>query len=124
MSGFRIKDKDDAYISINDIDAIAAKFWGVEVSKQKYACPKQAQTNWFDMIGYAIANPGYYTTGWRNVICTFQSTLMDGVVCGPDGIIFDMESTIDLAKSAIEYSWPYVELVQHFIELGFVPVKE
>jgi hypothetical protein len=123
MSVFRIKDNKGAYVSINDIDVIAAKFWGVEVSNQRYASPKDKQTNWLDMIGYAIANPGNYTSGWRNVICTFQSTLTEGVICAPNGEIFDIESTIDLAKSAIEYSWPYVELVQHFIELGLEPEK-
>lgn len=122
MSAFQIH-KDGAAVSISEIDSIAARFWGVEEHPKYYASPKGSSMNWFNTIGYAIAEQGNYVSGWRNVICTFQSILLEGIVCGPDKTINTMELTKEIASSIIENTWPFVELCKHFQELGLVPVK-
>lgn len=58
---FQFKNKETKQIYyLNDIDAIAAKFWGKDVHPKHYATPAQGGANWFDVLGRAIEDLQYF----------------------------------------------------------------
>ena len=93
MNKFQILNKDGKALTMAELDKDAAEFWGKEVHPKHYANPfpdKVADerasfaermkienenalnnvSNWFDIIGWSVANQGNYTTGWQNVVHT------------------------------------------------------
>ena len=45
----------DKILTLQEVDTIAANFWGVEVDNKYYAAPSSWGTmNWFDVLGMAI----------------------------------------------------------------------
>lgn len=65
--GFQFKNIESGKIyTLNEIDAIAADFWGKEVHPREYAYPGEARDmwshkpNWFDMIGHPIEDLQYF----------------------------------------------------------------
>lgn len=61
---FQFKNKETGYIyTLNEIDEIAAKFWGKEVSSKYYATPNGSNPgNWFDILGACIEELQYFTS--------------------------------------------------------------
>jgi hypothetical protein len=61
---FQFKNKETGYIyTLNEIDEIAAKFWGKEVHRAQYATPKGPNLgNWFDILGACIEDLQYFTS--------------------------------------------------------------
>lgn len=66
--GFQFKNiKTNYTYTINEIDEIAAKFWGKEVHPREYAYPGEAKSwfihkpNWFDMLGHPIEDLQFFT---------------------------------------------------------------
>ena len=58
---FQILDKNGNPIYICELDKEAAKEWGKEDDNEYYAYPgKNFADNWFDKIGWAIANTEHY----------------------------------------------------------------
>lgn len=152
MNEFQILNAEGEAISINTLDQEAAKFWGKPLDSKSYASPakqregegeyqfmsREMSANWFDQLGYAIANQGNYTSGWQNValymldcsnylleedkdtvkLCTFNVTAFDGVPL----------ATADLSKYLamglivkLEYAKPYVDLMNHWQAKGYTP---
>lgn len=61
MKQFKILDKDNKPVTMNELDRIAATFWGKEIDKDRYANPYKGKAmvpNWFDIVGWAIATNG------------------------------------------------------------------
>jgi hypothetical protein len=58
---FQFKNKETKTIYyLNEIDEIAANFWGKEIHPKFYATPSQGGANWFDVLGRAIENLQYF----------------------------------------------------------------
>ena len=93
MNAFRILNANGEALTMGELDAEAAAFWGKEVNPKNYANPFPEQEvsenasdyekirvqstnalnnalNWYDVIGLNIANQGNYTSGWQNVAYT------------------------------------------------------
>ena len=59
--------KNNETLTINEIDEIAAHFWGKEVSKTRYATPvDKSSVNWFDVLGHAIEDLQYGKTTYND----------------------------------------------------------
>lgn len=65
--GFQFKNiKTNYTYTINEIDEIAAKFWGKEVHPREYAYPGKGSRwshapNWFDTLGHPIEDLQFFT---------------------------------------------------------------
>lgn len=159
MNEFQILDAEGKAIAIKVLDAEAAAFWGKEVDTKYYADPEPPQkegesnldylrrsmsANWFDIIGYAIANQGYYTSGWRNVVHYFFTTSVpskfikgdknepipitklrkcievkeDGTQVNAWHLEDDIEESI--FGSCLFYE-PFIELINHWMAKGYTP---
>ena len=93
MNAFRILNANGEALTMKELDAEAAAFWGKEVNPENYANPfpevevsenasdyekirvqntnaLNNALNWYDVIGLNIANQGNYTSGWQNVAYT------------------------------------------------------
>lgn len=138
MNAFQILDGDNKAISINLLDKEAAEFWGKEVHPKQYANPAKPREaneneidflrrsmlgNWFDIIGYQIANPLVeWTSGWNNVKCTLMSIALVDLYKHFE----DMDKTLVHIHAAWEYNKPYFELIDHWESKGYQPkqIKE
>lgn len=159
MNKFQILDKNGKALTMAELDKEAAEFWGKEVHPKYYANPfpnKVASedaplsekiriehenalnngSNWFDIIGWNIANQGNYTTGWRNVVRTMVAENL-----GECLVRLNKDKPIELAKFVgdkelhLESSWetelyctlnyyrPFVDLINHWAAKGYTPVK-
>lgn len=62
---FQFKNTQTNHIyTLNEIDEIAAKFWGKKVHVREYARPgnkDEYAPNWFDMLGHPIEDLQYFT---------------------------------------------------------------
>ena len=159
MNKFQILDKDAKALTMAELDKEAAEFWGKEVHPKHYANPfpdKVADErasfaermkierenawnnnfNWFDIIGWNIANQGTYTYGWQNVVYTMVTqTLGECLVhLNKDEPIklaeFVGDTEIHLESSweeklyaTINYYKPFIDLINHWMAKGYMPVK-
>lgn len=148
MDSFQIVDKDNNPISIKQLDVEAAEFWNKKVDPKWYANPSpegtdvfKQQSNWYDTIGWAIANKGNYTSGWHNVVNDLIAEAL-----GQKFIDFnnkDIVSVAEFKKSGettlslpeeveisiffcLEYYKPYIQLINHWMTKGYQPkqIKE
>lgn len=117
---------------INDIDEIAAKFWGKEVHSVHYATPPQGGVNWFDMLGRAIENLQYFHRKEAD------GSLYYHRACSVDNksAEFEMNEVAPMilcnltrwCKTAEEFATdeailkPYIELCFHLQDLGIIGV--
>ena len=142
-----------------ELDKEAAEFWGKEVHPKHYANPfpdkkasedaplsekmrikyENAQnngSNWFDIIGWNIANQGNYTYGWQNVVHTMVTQSL-----GECLVRLNKDKPIKLAEfvgdtemhlesswekelySIINYYKPFIDLINHWMAKGYMPVK-
>lgn len=159
MNSFQILNKDGKALTIAKLDKEAAEFWGKEVHPKHYANPfpdKVADegasfaermkierenalnnsSNWFDIIGWNIANQGNYTSGWQNVVHTMVAESL-----GECLVNLNKDKPIKLAEFVgdkelhLEDSWeiklfhtlnyykPFVDLINHWMAKGYIPVK-
>lgn len=138
--GFRIIDDHGQAWYLQELDREVAAFWGKEVKPKHWASPYKAKNSssdetiremmsmsWYDMIGQAIMNQGYYTTlnTWNNVIHTMMAASIGeevleaseyGADCNSDSI---MKSTI----ATLEFYKPYVNLIKEFDKRGYKPER-
>src|SRR4051812_38520421 len=108
---FQIRNAQGEAIPINILDKEAAKFWGKALDPKKYAYPHlRADSNWFDILGWAIYCPERYTEGWDDVKCTLwviQSKDLYKYIINNIGEILVRSTEIrDFLK-------PYFDLVDH-----------
>ena len=159
MNAFQILDKDGKALTMAKLDKEAAEFWSKEVHPKHYANPfpdkvadegasisekiqienKNAlnnASNWFDVIGWNIANQNNYTTGWQNVVHTMVAENLGEclVSLNKDEPIklaeFVGDKEIHLGDSweiklfhALNYYKPFVDLINHWSAKGYIPVK-
>ena len=159
MNKFEILNKEGKALTMGELDKEAAEFWGKEVHPKHYANPfpdKVADErasfaermkierenawnnnfNWFDIIGWNIANQGTYTYGWQNVVYTMVTQTL-----GECLVRLNKDEPIKLAEfvgdteihlessweeklySTINYYKPFVDLINHWMAKGYMPVK-
>lgn len=155
MKKFQILNKDGVALTISQLDAEAAKFWGKEVHPKNYANPFpdvmpkddslksyieaerenaiNDSLNWYDTVGYTIANQGDYTTGWNNVINTMVTESLGRAILGkqfeiPEFIQVGNEQhlpeQVEMRINAVlNYFKPFVNLIKHWESKGYTPVS-
>jgi hypothetical protein len=146
MSAFRVNDANGEAVDMHILDKEAAEFWGKELKEKEYANPSpifvntqnlegkelmmaeldhqfyRTASNWFDTIGYQIANPRVKVNygkdpHWDNVRNDLWITQMSGY--------YDIEDTDELCKKTIaskRYLQPYLNLIKHWEDKGYVPI--
>lgn len=158
MKKFQILNKDGIAISMSALDAEAAEFWGKKVDDKRYANPypeievpevasmeeymkavtenaRHNSANWFDIIGWNIANQGHYTTGWNNVIHTMMVERLGEAILGsdysiPDFVDSDNNGNLHLPDNievyincVFNYYRPFVNLIRYWEKKGYKPVS-
>ena len=159
MNKFQILNKEGKAITMAELDKEAAEFWGKEVHPKHYANPFPDKkiskdtpyseavrierenamnnvSNWFDVIGWNIANQGTYTYGWHNVVYTMVTEKL-----GECLVSLRENEPIELAEfvgdteihlgnsweeelySTLNYYKPFVDLINHWMAKGYIPVK-
>ena len=159
MNKFQILDKDANALTMAELDKEAAEFWGKEIDPKHYANPFPKKVadenaslsekmrvkyenamndtfNWFDVIGWNIANQGTYTYGWQNVVHTMVTQTL-----GECLVSLNKDEPIKLAEfvgdteihlesnwekelySIINYYKPFIDLINHWMAKGYMPVK-
>ena len=159
MNKFQILNKDGKALTMAELDKDAAEFWGKEVHPKHYANPfpdKVADerasfaermkienenalnnvSNWFDIIGWSVANQGNYTTGWQNVVHTMLAENL-----GECLVRLNKDKPIELAEfvgdkelhlgdnweiklyHTLNYYRPFVALINHWASKGYTPIK-
>lgn len=159
MNAFKILDKNGKALTMAELDKEAAEFWNKEVHPKHYANPFPEKkvskdtsyseavrierenalnntSNWFDIIGWNIANQGNYTSGWRNVVHTMVAENL-----GECLVRLNKDKPIELAKfvgdkemhlsssweeelyATLNYYKPFVDLINHWMAKGYTPVK-
>lgn len=172
MNSFQILDKEGKAISLKTLDEEAAAFWNKKVNSKHYANPipdivvpedatdsekikasmhnaQNNSCNWFDTIGWNIANQrANHMNGWANVIGTMAAEslgecllhLEDSKVrlvefrplirYDKDGNEIPCQEIEPDAEMAIymtlEYYKPFVALINHWASKGYQPkqIKE
>lgn len=155
MKKFQILNKDRVALTISQLDAEAAKFWGKEVHPKNYANPfpdvmpkddslkshieaeienaRHNSLNWYDIVGYTIANQGDYTIGWNNVINSLISENLGRAIISEQ---FELPEFIQIGdelhlprrievriNAVLNYFKPFVNLIRHWESKGYIPVS-
>lgn len=159
MNKFQILDKNGKAITMAELDKEASEFWGKEIDPKHYANPfpnKVADegasfsermeierdnalnngSNWFDIIGWNIANQGNYTSGWQNVAYTMIAENLGECLISlhkdePIKIAeFVGDKEIHLGDNweiklfhTLNYYKPFIDLINHWAAKGYTPVK-
>lgn len=165
MNRFQILNKEGNPVSMKQLDAEAAEFWGKTLDPKRYANPTpefinkdnlegdelltammeynmNQDSNWFDTIGYLIANEGNYTSGWNNVVNNLIGESLCRIVRDFDNkdivnvVKFKKseENTISLHEKVeisifgicLKYYKPYIQLINYWRSKGYRPkqIKE
>lgn len=153
MNSFQIHNSNGEPIDIHELDKEAAEFWNKPVHNKQYAfpipepnyegmtdkekmkaefdyCCKQSG-NWYDTVGYQIANPKVsWTNGWDNIkacLWAVQSVdlykdLFDIRRYKDEYGVYHTHTDILIAviKSYLE---PYYNLIDHWASKGYIPVQ-
>lgn len=155
MKKFQILNKEGVALTLSQLDGEAAKFWSKEIHPKNYANPFpevipkddsmksriDAETrnaynnssNWFDIIGWSVANQGHYTTGWNNVIDTMVTESLGHAILNDQ---FELPEFIQVGNewhlpeqveikvyATLKYFKPFVDLIKHWESKGYVPVS-
>jgi hypothetical protein len=112
---FQIRNKQNCAVNLNELDKIAAEFFGVEYDNDSWAKPKGVGIDWYNVVGYDIASlkdneavrQGNTMVEWRDVIGKIAAT---AAIC--------TESMDDFNESFNAYK-PFIELIYKFISLGY-----
>lgn len=135
--GFQFKNLKTGHVyTLNEIDEIAAKFWGKEVLADEYAYPGEAwdmwshMPNWFDMLGHPIEDLQFFTYKDNEGQLIYKRAIK------PRSTEFEMNEVASLMLNEntrhskntekmyamLEFIKPYVELCFHLKELDIVGV--
>ena len=145
MNSFQIINKEGKAISMKQLDEEAAKFWNKQIDDKYYANPSpedtdvfKQQANWFDVVGWNIANQGNSCSGWANVVASMISHMnmnfinTDGDYTNKPVELAQFESSgngyLSLPEKieisiycTLKWAKPYVDLINHFHSLGYTP---
>lgn len=121
--------QNDRILTLGEMDAIVAEFWGVEVHPKWYACPPDWPTmNWFDCIGHGIEDLQYiYTLDrddnriYRYGIDGTNEFKMLKVISMVifNSMVWDDFEGISITPSVYK---PFIELCEHFDKLGITGI--
>ena len=134
--GFQFKNIESNYTyTINEVDEIAAKFWGKEVHPREYAYPGPNDKwvhapNWFDMLGHPIEDLQFFTYKDEEGKLIYKRSNK------PREAEFDMaevaslmlnnatrySESVDAMYDMLAFIKPYVELCYHLKSLNIVGV--
>lgn len=129
---FQFKNSETNHIyTLNEIDEIAAKFWGKEVHPKFYAAPKGG-ANWFDVLGRAIEDLQYFhykkadgslyyhrACSVGNKDAEFEmNEVAPMILCN----LTRWNNSAEEFATDVEYLKPYVELCFHLHSLRIVGV--
>ena len=121
---FQILDENNKAIPINLIDEEVAKFWGVEIDKKSFACPKSDEKlnfrimsrNWFDTICYNIHSQKL--ENWDLILMAF----IEPYINMKDD---EWNKLTYLEKLTEIFSWPeqkpYIDLILYWKDKKYVP---
>lgn len=155
MKKFQILNQDGVALTMSQLDAEAAAFWGKEVHPKNYANPfpvvqpksdslmdrieaeqtnvRNSSLNWYDIVGYTIANQGNYTTGWNNVINSLLSENLGLAIIGEQfelpefiqiGDELHLPRRIEIRINAVlNYFKPFVNLIKYWESKGYTPIS-
>ena len=159
MNSFQILNANGQALTMKELDKEAAEFWGKKVDPKHYANPfpdKVADegasfaermkierdnalnncSNWFDIIGWNIANQSNYTSGWQNVAYTMIAENL-----GECLISLHKDEPIKIAEfvgdkeihlgdnweiklfATLDYFKPFINLINHWMAKGYTPIK-
>lgn len=121
--------QNDRILTLGEMDAIVAEFWGVEVDPKWYACPPECPTwNWFDCIGHGIEDLQYIYTLDRdnnrkychgiNGTNEFKMIKVISMVLFY-GMVWDDFKGISIMPSVYK---PFIELCEHLDKLGITGI--
>lgn len=135
--GFMFKNIESGKIyTLNEIDAIAAEFWGKEIHPREYAYPGVPKDNgihkpnWFDMLGHPIEDLQYFIShDAENRIIYKRSNKQREAEFEMQEVASLMlndatrycDSAEDMLKMA-NFIKPYIELCFHLKSLNIVGV--
>jgi hypothetical protein len=110
---FKIIDKNDNDVTLNQIDAIAATLWEQPIRELDYASPVDQKDlmsfpNWFDRVGFAIAMQPKGPVKWSSVVGYLTSSVLMMAVSGQ----------LDL-NEVLKTKVPYIELINHLNDFGY-----
>lgn len=155
MKKFQILNQDGVALTMSQLDEEAAAFWGKEVYPKNYANPfpvvqpksdslmdrieaeqtnvRNSSLNWYDIVGYTIANQGNYTTGWNNVINSLISENLGRAIIGEQfelpefiqiGDELHLPRRIEMRINAVlNYFKPFINLIKHWESKGYTPIS-
>lgn len=155
MKKFQILNQDGVALTMSQLDEEAAAFWGKEVHPKNYANPfpvvqpksdslmdrieaeqtniRNSSLNWYDIVGYTIANQGNYTTGWNNVINSLISENLGRAIIGEQfelpefiqiGDELHLPRRIEMRINAVlNYFKPFINLIKHWECKGYTPIS-
>ena len=118
MNSFQILNKYGNPLPINVLDIDAANFWNVEIQPKIYAAPKCAFGNWYNNIGWAIAQHqrlDYGINNW-NSIKQYMLECHTGsfITMSPE------EAGVSCCR-VMRLLQPYFQLIDHWSSLGYTP---
>jgi len=164
---FEIHDANGQAIDINTLDKQACEFWGQEEREGFFASPlepfvnkdnlegnqlhiaklkhamQDIASNWYDVIGHAIANQDNFCIGWANVVRSMIASnlgmqfidMSPGHRNRPVKVSFyepvqqkagylQLPHSVEVMLAAtLSYYKPYIALINRWWELGYTPVK-
>lgn len=161
MKKFQITDANNTPIAITKLDEEAAAFWNKEVHPKNYANPfpdvivskdasfkekmqaemanaRNSSLNWYEIIGWNIANQGDYNSGWQNVVHTMMAESLGDCLLNinqgePIKIAHFVEhdnnqlhledSYEERIYATLNYFKPFVDLINHWMSKGYIPKK-
>ena len=129
MNAFKIVDQCNRAIPLDHIDRMACMFWNVQYDKKHYASPFGLNgSNWFDVIGWHIANQLCFTSGWNNVLVTMVSAslqwdLLPEVTERKSVELKPNEKIFDSITQSLEYLSPFIKFMNYLNEHGYKPIK-
>jgi hypothetical protein len=138
---FQILDASGEAVTVRELDEQAARLWGKPVHDRQYANPsapfapedglegvelararwrhvQQEYQNWFDCIGFAIANNDVKFYGeWETVKVMIWRVQADALILG------EASEVQESALGSYFYLEPYMKLIDHWKSLGYKPKK-
>ena len=148
MNSLQILNANGQPLTIAELDKEAAAFWGKEVDPAHYANPfpkeKGAYTNalnnarnWYDIIGWNIANIPSKNVNWYTVVHAMTADSIRACVMPlyeeepieiakfvEEGHNLHLEETCEQKLyTTLEFFRPFIDLINHWMVKGYTPVK-
>lgn len=118
MNSFEIHYPDGVPVALEVLDQEAAELWEVPVDRERYARPSGGIFgNWFDSIGWNIANQGHFYKGWDNIKNSMAMIQLNGIILKHEAVQIESLAAVN------NYLKPYFALIDHWAAKGYQPVQ-